>query len=198
MKTICRPGGFEITDRAIELCAFRAGASILDCGCGEGATVDYLNSRGFHAVGIDKDGGAGVIKAAAEKLPFEDGSFEGVFFECSLSKMEAPDRALAEAARVLRSEGRIAVSDFYAYDTEFCFSGELLGRAERAEKTADRIEKAGFKLLFQEDFSKCADELFASLVLKYGLDAFLDKTGTDRETFKKVRCGYALFVGMKR
>ena len=141
MKSFCRPGGFEVTQRALDICAFPKGARLLDCGCGEGATLEYFCSLGYEAAGVDIAGGEGIVKADAAALPFEAESFDGVFFECSLSKMAEPDSALAEARRVLKSKGRIAVSDFYAKGEETVFSGELLGRVEKEEKLLSRIEK---------------------------------------------------------
>jgi len=197
MKPVCRPGGFEITDRALEVCSFPPSARLLDCGCGAGATVEYFRERGFCAEGVDIAGGDGIIKADAAELPFDDESFDGVFFECSLSKMAFPDEALKEARRVLKKSGRIAVSDFYARGDEFDFSGELLGRAEKQEKIIARIENAGFKLTLQEDYSRLGDELCASIILKHGSKAFFDMTGAGRDEFKRVRCGYALYAGVK-
>ncbi|MBQ4369540.1 MAG: methyltransferase domain-containing protein [Oscillospiraceae bacterium] len=198
MRPMCRPGGFEITDRALEVCSFSPAARLLDCGCGAGATVEHFRELGFCAEGVDVAGGDGIIKADAAELPFEDESFDGVFFECSLSKMAFPDDALKEAQRLLKKGGRIAISDFYARGDEFDFSGELLGRAEKQEKIMKRIDNAGFEIVFKEDYSHLADELCASLVFKYGAKGFLERLGADRESLGKTRCGYALFVGVRR
>ena len=198
MKPMCRPGGFEITDRALEVCSFPAAARLLDCGCGAGATLEYLRGLGYEAVGVDIADGEGIIRADAAALPFEDGCFDGVFFECSLSKMASPDAALAEAWRVLKSEGRIAVSDFYARGEELDFNGELLGRAEKEESIIKRLEKAGFELIFKEDYSRLSDELCASLIMKYGGEGFWGMMGAGKDELRRARCGYALFVALKR
>ncbi len=65
------------------------GASVLDCGCGNGVSVDVLNERGFDAWGVDLSAlrkwqwrdrtsrrKLGVSNALA--LPFADGSFDDV------------------------------------------------------------------------------------------------------------------------
>lgn len=50
---------------------------------------------------------AGAIQAPAEKLPFEDSSFDTAIFTLVLCTVPNPDTALAEAARVLRPGGRL-------------------------------------------------------------------------------------------
>jgi len=56
MNKINRPGGFEITEKAINFCKFPNNAKILDIGCGLGTTVDYLvQNHLFDAYGIDKN-----------------------------------------------------------------------------------------------------------------------------------------------
>lgn len=47
--------------------------------------------------------------AAAEALPFDDASFDAVVFTCALCTVADLDRALAEARRVLRPDGRLVV-----------------------------------------------------------------------------------------
>jgi ubiquinone/menaquinone biosynthesis C-methylase UbiE len=50
---------------------------------------------------------ASVIPAPAEKLPFEDGSFDTAVFTLVLCTVPDPKAALAEAARVLRPDGKL-------------------------------------------------------------------------------------------
>ena len=53
---VCRPGGFTITDRALEFCSFKKGAKLLDVGCGLGATVRRgTDEYGLDVYGIEKD-----------------------------------------------------------------------------------------------------------------------------------------------
>ena len=47
--------------------------------------------------------------ARAEALPYRDASFDAVVFTCVLCSVDDPDRALAEAHRVLRPEGRLVI-----------------------------------------------------------------------------------------
>jgi ubiquinone/menaquinone biosynthesis C-methylase UbiE len=51
-------------------------------------------------------------------LPFATGAFDTVLFHQVLHYAQSPDVALAEAARVTKAGGRIAVVDFAAHDRE--------------------------------------------------------------------------------
>ena len=120
MSLICRltsPGGLEITERALALCAFKRGARIVDIGCGRGESVALMRSKyGLNACGIDIDreiiresaanGVQQVSLGDACSLLFADDSVEGIFYECSFSKITEETKALSEAARVLKYGGK--------------------------------------------------------------------------------------------
>ena len=128
--TIARPGGFELTNRALEIADYKMGSRILDIGCGEGDTVDYLNRMGLNAEGIDIN--LAKIEAAKTSFPginvkFGDGgflddymsyTFDGVTMECVLSTMPQPDETLHEAYCVLKRGGRLILTDYYEIDPD--------------------------------------------------------------------------------
>lgn len=106
---------------------FPQGARVLEVGCGTG-TVTRVLARWpgvTEAVGIDLSPvflakaralGTGVtnlsfIEGDGRSLPFEDGSFDVIVFNITLSHMIGPERALAEAFRVLRFGGWLVVFD---------------------------------------------------------------------------------------
>lgn len=117
------PGGLALTGQLVERAGLPAGATVLDAGCGAGATADYLR-RTYHlqVIGLDYSAQllyAGrvnrpLVRAPAERLPLVAGQFEAVLAECSLSVMAHPDCALAEFGRVLRPGGLLMVHDIYA------------------------------------------------------------------------------------
>ncbi len=114
-----RPGGLELTVRAVALAGWTLGARVLDLGCGTGTALRYLLGQvGFGACGIDpssvllaqgrrRDADLPMIRARGEDLPFAVGSLDGVLAECSLSLAADGDRVLRECARVMK-DGALA------------------------------------------------------------------------------------------
>lgn len=97
----------------------------LDLGCGEGENTRQLARLGAKVCGIDiapafigyarqsEEGeplGIAYETADAQALPFPDSSFDFATAFMSLMDMPAPDRALSEAARVLRPGGFLQFS----------------------------------------------------------------------------------------
>jgi arsenite methyltransferase len=133
---ILRPGGFALTDRLVQACAFKAGDRVADIGCGFGATVGYLRTvHRLDATGIDpavsshRTGLAcasclPLVRGFAEELPFGSGTLDGILAECTLSVIANKEQALSEFSRVLRSGGKLAVTDVYARDPR---GAELVG-----------------------------------------------------------------------
>ena len=124
MGQCLHPGGEALSRRLVALCAFPAGARVLDAGCGPGVTLGLLRESGLDATGIDRDEKmlrqAGLRGPAArgelEALPFEDESFDGAVCECVLSQQNPLSGALAEIARVLKPGGVLGVTDLYALE----------------------------------------------------------------------------------
>ena len=114
-----RPGGLELTRRAVGDLALPAGSRALDVGCGTGATLRLLQEQGLRAAGIDYSAAlaaeAGATAPAAvgdsERLPFRSGTFDAVFIECVLSAVPDKETASAELARVVAPGGAVALSD---------------------------------------------------------------------------------------
>ena len=103
----------------------RTGERVLDIGTGTGWGARLAAWRGAAVTGVDIAPGmleaaerfaAGLdprprfLRAAAEALPFDDGSFDGVLSTYGVIFSGAPDRAIAEMARVLRPGGRLALA----------------------------------------------------------------------------------------
>jgi SAM-dependent methyltransferase len=112
------------------LLALRPGGRVLDVACGHGRHALPLAARGFAVVGLDRSaeylaraaaavraGPAGArapawVRGDLRALPFPDGAFDAAFaWYSSLFVFDdaTNERCLAEAARVVRSGGRVLV-----------------------------------------------------------------------------------------
>lgn len=121
---VLRPGEFAITEDALKICRFAPEAALLDVGCGEGETVEYLQEKGFLAEGLDiskkmlekglaRNPGLKLKEGEADFLDYSSYTFDGVFMECVLSLINMQTEALHEAYCVLKKGGFLIISDLY-------------------------------------------------------------------------------------
>ena len=98
---------------------------VLDVGCGSGLTLVLATQRGAVPSGLDispgllgiardRLPGADLREGDMECLPFDDASFDAVLGVNAFQFAGDPLRALREAARVTRPDGRVVVSLFAA------------------------------------------------------------------------------------
>jgi len=122
-------GGAQTTDALIDLCHIDADKSVLDAGCGAGATASALAQQvGCAVMGVDlresmvdlareravKEGIADHVEfrvADACDLPFEEGQFDVVLSESVLTFVEDKQAALDELARVTRQDGYVGLNE---------------------------------------------------------------------------------------
>ncbi len=110
--------------------------NVLDIGTGTGRMIELLASRASQFTAVDNN--AEMLRVARAKLsarkgnlppveiklgdfntlPLENDSFDTVLFHQVLHYAPAPDRVIAEAARVLAPSGRMMIVDFAAHDHE--------------------------------------------------------------------------------
>jgi len=95
------------------------GDNVIDLGCGDGTFASLLGR--VTACGIDRSPAAcraarasrvyrSVVAADLTRLPFPDRTFDGAFCNSTLEHVRHPEAVLAEAARVMRPGGRLAVT----------------------------------------------------------------------------------------
>jgi SAM-dependent methyltransferase len=123
--------GGQITQQGIQpmLDAVNAGVGtrLLETACGPGYGAGKAAARGAHAVGIDiaesmvvearqRYPQAEFRQGDAEALIFDDASFDAVICPFGLLHMPEPDKAIAEAFRILKSGGRFAITVWCAAD----------------------------------------------------------------------------------
>ncbi|MFH0976045.1 MAG: class I SAM-dependent methyltransferase [Spirochaetota bacterium] len=181
-----RIGGLSLTKRFADACAFNEGSIVIDIGCGNGMTVEYLRDQyRLQTAGIDLSAvllGQGkerlqnlnLIQAESELLPFAAETADGVISECSLSVMQYSDRTLAEINRILIPKGKLCISDVYIRNQEGaaalrrikcsgCISGALTFN-ELKQKLRDN----GFIILKMEDQSVLLKDFTARLIMDCG------------------------------
>jgi ubiquinone/menaquinone biosynthesis C-methylase UbiE len=101
------------------------GPELADIGGGTGNYALALADEGWRPVVVDRSAqmltqaaskGLETIRANATRLPFADDSFDAAMFVSMLHHVDDPEQALAEAKRVLRPGGRLAVMLFTRED----------------------------------------------------------------------------------
>jgi SAM-dependent methyltransferase len=113
-RVVSPEGGFNPTWQrhvaAYELCEpFFGPGKVLDLGCGVGHSYHRLAPRETVGVDIEPAALAGqareTVVADMRALPFEDSSFAAIVAIQSIEHVPDPERAIAEAARVLGPDG---------------------------------------------------------------------------------------------
>lgn len=135
---------------------------IADLGAGEGTIAQMLAQRAERVIAVDSSAkmvefGADLARRHGlqnmeyrlgdlEQLPIETGTVDVAFFSQSLHHAPHPDRAVAEAFRILRPGGRVAVLDLVRHHFEEArelYADLWLGFSE--VELAGMLGKAGFQ-----------------------------------------------------
>lgn len=115
--------------------------TVLDLACGPGYAAGFASERGASATGIDF-APAMIAEATrryprvnfkqgdAEKLPFDDNSFDAVVCNFGLLHFARPETVIAETHRVLRPSGRCAFTVWAGPDQGPSYFSLLFGTFE--------------------------------------------------------------------
>jgi ubiquinone/menaquinone biosynthesis C-methylase UbiE/DNA-binding transcriptional ArsR family regulator len=136
--------------------------SLLDVGTGTGRVAELLAPHASHVTALDKS--PEMLRIARSRLqhlpsdrldlvqgdfgalPFADASFDTLVFHQVLHYAQEPEAALAEAARVTRPGGRVAVVDFAAHDREELRASHAHARLGFSDaQMLEMLEVAGFE-----------------------------------------------------
>ena len=158
-----RPSG--VAHALQEFVVHQQSESILEVGCGTGHWLGHLAQLGPRCYGLDLSRGMllqaqahqtdlHLVQGSAPQLPFDDQAFDGVYCVNALHHFEKPESFVAEAYRLLRPDGWLAVigSDphddrerWFGYDY---FPGTYetdLARFPREKQLTRWIAQAGFR-----------------------------------------------------
>ncbi|MGN7293343.1 ArsR/SmtB family transcription factor [Rhizobium sp. SAFR-030] len=125
----------QVEAALVDLVGEEAMDSLLDLGTGTGSILQLFQNQYRRGVGIDASRDmlsvaranldrAGILKASVRhgdifNLPAEAGDFDLVTIHQVLHFLEQPERAIAEAARVLRPGGRLVIVDLAPHSLDY-------------------------------------------------------------------------------
>lgn len=118
------PGGVKLTEHLGKLLGLHPGSRVLDVASGRGTSAFFLADRfGCEVVGVDYSAEnvrqssekaadrVRFLEGDAERLPVEDAGFDAIVCECAFCTFPDKTAAAREFARVLRTGGRVGMSD---------------------------------------------------------------------------------------
>ena len=218
-----RPGGLQLTQRAMDLSCLPPRSKVIDVGCGTGITLQHtLLSQDNLAIGFDTSSSLlrfgknrnrelMVVRASGEHLPLPDQFADGLLAECSLSLMSYSDESLSEFGRVLKLGGKIILTDVYSKnpDVPDCPNGVFtkccLRGAIPKEQIIQKIQNKGFRVNLWEDHSDLLKDFAVQLILSYGsLNRFWLQASPCpvnpaqiQEAVRRLKPGYYLLIAQK-
>ncbi|MFQ5509338.1 MAG: class I SAM-dependent methyltransferase [Leptospirillia bacterium] len=191
-------------DRLIEAAAPKDGDIVLDLACGTGEPGLTLARRMPGITVIGADGAHGMAHAAAgtahteglnnarqlvsrgESLPFANSAFDGVICRFGLMLFDDPAAGLAEIFRMVKPEGRVALSVWAGPDTVLCPALTL----RVLERFTDDLEwprtfalsEPGLaaRMLETAGFTEVSETAFNPGFTFDGLDHFMERNLTGR------------------
>jgi SAM-dependent methyltransferase len=131
----------RMTTLTLDRTEARPGHRVLDVASGVGQDTIALAARGAQVIGVEPSSrmtGMALLFAAdqsgpmprfvrgwADGLPFATGSFDATFCKGAMDHFDAPERAIAEMARVTRVDGRVVLA-IANFESLACRAGRAL------------------------------------------------------------------------
>lgn len=149
-----------------------SGQRLLDIACGTGELTVAASQRGASAEGVDfaatmvgkareKYPGARFNEGDAEHLSYDDSTFDAVVCSFGLLHLQDPDRAIAEARRVLKAGGRYTFTVWASADQGGDFFKLVMGAITR-HGTLDVPLPPAPPIFRFADFQECSRALIAA------------------------------------
>lgn len=199
------PGGPALTSRLAQALRVGPGQTVVDVASGPGTSaIQLARETGCDVVGVElsaesvraatqaaQEAGLGTrvrfLHGDAEALPLADGSVDGALCECALCTFPDKQAAAGELARVLRSGGRVAISDITARTAEL--PAELtslqawvacIADARPLEEIAALLEQAGLAIELVEPHDEALAAMLARVRARLRLARFLSPDAARR------------------
>lgn len=199
------PGGPALTSRLAQALRVGLGQTVVDVASGPGTSaIQLARETGCDVVGVElsaesvraatqvaQEAGLGTrvrfLQGDAEALPLADGSVDGALCECALCTFPDKQAAAGELARVLRSGGRVAISDITARTAEL--PAELtslqawvacIADARPLEEIAALLEQAGLAIELVEPHDEALAAMLARVRARLRLARFLSPDAARR------------------
>ena len=235
------PGGEKLTLFLGERLGLNKTHFVLDVACGSGASAIVLAKRfGCHVLGCDlseknlkkaeeKANSAGLsnllefVQSDAEKLNFEDETFDAVICECALCTFPDGKTAVNEMYRVAKKDGKVGITDVTLEHEipndlkNIVYHVACIAGAQPAKGYMRMLGEGGFRNVEFEDHSYTIREIIEKAerlirgwdVIKNLCDCDIDsifgitqKSALELiergfEELDKKTFGYGLFIGIK-
>lgn len=120
----------KIREEAVKKSGIRSGNSAADIGAGTGFITEELLRNGIAVTAVDQSDemlsiiqekypNVAAVKGSGENLPIVDGSVDYAFANMYLHHVEEPAKAIQEMTRIIKSGGKVVITDLDTHDFEF-------------------------------------------------------------------------------